>query len=572
MNLTGINYFSQLLGTTGSMQVFYPFISGQGNRLNSFPFAKTAYSGTISNTTNFYNKSGSGFFDGNTTVRINNASGLNSVNWTAIVSFELSGQQNGVLWSNYTSGGLNSGWALGINDACKPYLEFYSASGPIIKCSNNNWGTKNTIFVTKLPGSISFDYLNYNSKLLESETFIVDDTYFLTSDNWNLGGATGTPSYFSGQRFKGYMDLFAFFSPSILPSQKLGISSGLYCDITSPSQNITSGVTTVVTGYQTGIYPIFSGTTGQSLDFFNYLTGQCGNITAKYVVNNLTGFIYDYTKQPLTSQIVHYFTGVTGGGPIENSGYSKSFGMDSVSFLKDVDSLDLSELYSTQTVNLVTLNNSLIFDRTISKFVSTGQYNSNQINFYLNTLSQFISGYSVTGSFYNVGVQISGMGFLSGNYLSGVNYDDQDTNILDIINGNRTFYSGNYFISAGQTGVSGLAISNNLVFLNGVKLASGLTYRTVGSNLILNDPYYYGITGSFWTAPRQTGDSFNSGIWNHYQTSGFGRRTSQLFLNGTREFIEQDYLEVSKFSPLNNHSIYLSNINSIYDNNGLFFE
>lgn len=574
MIISGFNYFCDAAGITGNMQIFYPFISGQNNNLNSIPFGKTRFSGSVSTpaSNNFFGtRSGSGFFDGSTIVSINNITGFSSNTWTAILSFELSGQQNGILWSNYTSGSINSGWALGINNSCKPYLEFYTDQGPSITQSESNWGTKNTLLLTKTSNNLTIDYFNYNSKLIESENFLVDDNFFFQSNRWLLGGYTGSPGYFSGQKFKGFIDCFAFFSPSILPNQKLIVTSGLYSEIIPPANYITSGITSIVTGYSRGFVPIFSGTTGKAIEFFNYITGDCGSVNAKYIVNNLTGIIYDISTVPVTQSIINYFTGVTGGFAQENTGYSQTFCMDSITYLKDVNTLDFSEIFAKNTVNLTTLNNNLLFDRILNTFILPNSYSINQINFYLNSVAQFISGYSLTGGYYDNGIKLSGTAFVSGNILSGINYDGEDSNILDIISGDRVFNTGNYSVGI-FTGIAGLGLPNSLIFLNGVKLTSGMDYRLDGINFFLNDQYFYMVTGNLWTYPRVSGDYYLSGTWNNLQTSGFGRRTSQLFMNGVRQSINNDYFEISKFSPLNNNSNFIENLPSIYNNNGLFME
>jgi hypothetical protein len=570
MNPTGVQYFthSDKTNTSGQLQVFYAFTGGSGTHIiPSLPFGKSAYSGFIDNTGSFYDVSGSGFFGGQTSIRVNNASGLSSQTWSMIIDYKISGGQNNVLFSNYSSGTINSGWIIGVNDANSVYLEYYSNQGPQILISNTTYGTQNTIVITKNNSAINLDYLDYNTKSLISENFSIDPVYFLPSDNWYIGASTGTPGYYSGQKYKGFMDYWLYFAPALLPSQKLGVLSGLYCDITNPIQTISSYTTSLVTGQTTGLVSIFTGTTGEANEFYNYITGACNSIHAVYSGINLTGFVYDIGTVPLTQTITTYITGITGGGPIENSGYSISHGFNAVSYLKEINATDISELYYfPRSTNKININNELSFDFTLNKFILPSQYNINQINFYINSVGQFGSGYNVTGDFYNLTIDKSGMYFVSGNYLSG-DYQGNDTNIIDIISGNRVFNTG-FWVLNNNTGISGMGLPNSLVFLGGQKLKSGLDYRISGTDLILNNSYWYDTidSGRYWSAPIDTESSFTSGVWNNLDLNSgyFARGTTQLWMNGVRENLNDDYIEISHLSLLNNSGHYLDNLNNIF--------
>jgi hypothetical protein len=577
MATTGINFFTQRIGATNQLAVFYDFKESGNNPIPSVSLGNSIYSGTIitNSLNNFYSKTGSGFFNSNSFIKINNSSGLNSSTWTISINYELSTGQNGILFSNYSSGSnINSGFCIGVNNSCQPYIEFFTNNGPTVIQSQNNWGTKNSIFVTKTPNNITIDYLNFNSKLLETEQFSINDNYFIFSDKCLIGGASGCPSYFSGNNFSGYIDNFIFFTPALLPYQKLGIFSGIYCDIAPPAQNITSITTQIITGYITGFIPIFTGTTGQINQFYNYLTGQCNNITATYQIIDLTGTIYDIGNTPLYQTKINYITGITGGISIEQTGYSQTFGMDSISYLKQVDTGDITELfYFPNSVNKTNINNTINFDRVLNQFVLTGNnFTTDQINFYINSAAQFGSGYSNGGTFYNPTVDLSGMFYVSGIYISGINYDSSDTNIIDYISGNRIYKDEQYFISGGLTGISGLGFSQSSIFLNGIKLQSGIDYYTLGLDFILKTNYITGFSGKFWTFPNDSAASFASGNYNNISLNKFARNTSIIYLNGARESLYTDFIELSKFSPLNNTNNFINNLNNIYNNNNTFIE
>lgn len=564
MSTTGQNYFFQKIGVVSQLQIFYDFKESGINPVPSVPLGSGIYSGIINNLNSFYKVTGSGYFDGSTTVSIQNASKLNSNNWSLQLNYELNTGQNGVLFSSYSSGNPASGFILGVNDNCQPYVEYFSNNGPVVLQSTNNWGTKNSLLLTRTPSHLTLDYFNFNSKNIESEQFFINDSYFLFSDRWTLGGFSGQPSYFSGQNFNGYIDNLLFFSPSLLPNQKNSIFSGIFSDIFPAAKSITSGVTSIITGYGTGLLPIFSGTTGQTNEFYNYLSGTCGNITAQYEIINLSGIIYDIFTVPLTQTIINYFTGVTGGFPMENSGYSKSFGMDAISYLKEVDNTDITEIfYFPNSTNKTNINNNLVFDRVLNKYLLSPPTTTDNINFYLNSAAQFGSGYSLSGTYYNPYVFLSGMFAISGLYLSGSNYDGLDTNIVDFISGSRIY----------STGVSGLQVNNNSLFLDGVKLKSGIDYVLQGSQIVQTNSILSQITGGqYWTFPNDTESSYVSGNKNNFSLTRFARDTSLIYQNGLRANLNNDYVELSKYSPLNNISNYLSQLQTIYFNSNDFIE
>lgn len=572
MNPTGISFYSTLVDVTGKLQILYSFQDSGYDFIPSVPHGNTAYSGFINNTGNFWqvNRSGSGFFNSDTLIKISNASGLNSqTSWTTIINYEQSSGQNSVLFSSYQSGeSINSGFLIGINSNGSPYFEYYTPNGPTIGLSDKNYGSKNSLWITKTYNNLSFEYLNFNTKELESENWSVDDNYWINSDNWYLGGQSGAPAYWSGSNFIGYMDCFVHYSPALLANEKNIVKSGLYTNIFDSTIYITTGYTSGITGFNYTVTPIFTGVTGFTNTVSGYITGTCDNVQTIYSSGNLTGIIYDSGVVPVYDFVVNYYTGISGANQIENSGYSMSFGMEAVSYLKNINATDLSELfYYPISVNKININQELIFDRTLGKFILPTAYNTDQLNFYVNSAAQFGSGYSVTGGFYNRGIQISGMYFNSGIYLSG-NYNGSDTNIIDIVSGARAFSTGDYYILPDETGISGLIPNKCMVFAEGVKLPSGLWYKATGINFQLTNPYIYNnITSQrLWSMPIDLESSYVSGIWNVTGVSKFARNTSQVYINGLRANINDEYLEISRFSLLNNSGRYLENLNSIYNN------
>lgn len=561
LNISGINYFNSIAGV--SPEILYAFTGSSGNIIYNSITSNLQYSGIISNTGNFYQKNGSGFLNGGN-IAINNATGLSYDSWTMILTYEISGgNTNGVLFSNYSSGMINSGFCLGITNTLQPFIEYYSDSGPQIVKSNNNWGSKNTIFLTKVPNGINLDYFNYNSKKFESESFNINDTFFLESSDWRLGVVTGQPNYFSGNNFRGFIDYFTYYSPALSPNQKYIVSSGLFTDITPTSPYVTYETVSQVTGYITGQNILFSGVTGQQLQLVSNSSELCsGEQFSNYQLVDLTGIIYEQWISGLTQNVTISFTGYSGSSILENTGYRKSFAMQSTSYLKDVDSNDLSELYYYSGVDINNLNNTLIYDRGLEMFVLPDDYNLNNVNFYLNGVANFGSGYSYSGNLYSNTIILSGTYYISGNYLSGENYDGDDFNIVDFINGSGRSY---FNVTGLNSGIlySGLN-SGYMFFINGQKIKPTLS----SSELLFITGQ---ITGQVFSFPIKSGFNYSSGA-NNIITNGFSRNTSQLYLNGIRQVNKIDYLEIPNISLLNSGSNYLNNIQNIYNNNNNYIE
>lgn len=570
LNSTGIIHFTDLAGATANLQIFLSFTgtsNSQSGIYNSI-VSKPQYSGQISSQTGlFYQQSGSGFFGGDSVISIKNVSGLTNPTFTMVVNYEHSGSQNSQVFSSYSSGATaNSGFCISTTHTLSPAIEYYSNTGPALLMSQNNFGDKNSLWITKNTNSLSIEYFNFNSRKFESEIFPTDDTYFLPSNNWLLGGSTGTPAHFSGNNYRGFIDNFIYFSPCLSPNQKNIISSGLFTDVLPATSYVTSVTTSGITGFLTGQTMIFSGVAGTQNQISNYTTELCfGGQTSNYQTVNLTGAIYEDFISGIYQTVITYSTGYSGSVIIENTGYRKSFSMDAVSYLnKNVNSGDFSEMYYYSGVDKTNINNVLVFDRILNKYILPATYDLNQINFYSNGVAVFGSGYSVSGNLYNTFVTPSGSYFVSGNYLSGDNFNDQDSNIIDYISGNQRVY---FPVSGFNSGILISGTNSGYAFyINGIKSPPQLSF----------DELFYitgSIGGNIFSLPLYSGSNYTTGT-NNLRTAGFSRGVSQVFCNGVRQKLGKtnDYIELGSLSLLNSGAHYLYGFPTVYNNENNYFE
>jgi hypothetical protein len=123
MASTGFGYYYNQLGfNSGDLKVYYDFKS-----LNSTN--GSIYSGVLSSIGNFYQKTGSGYFTGQS-VLIQNSDSLASPNWTMMMIYEKSGSGNQVLFSNYHENPPYSG-VLTLTGFRQTDLDYNGTPGPI---------------------------------------------------------------------------------------------------------------------------------------------------------------------------------------------------------------------------------------------------------------------------------------------------------------------------------------------------------------------------------------------------------------------------------------------------------
>lgn len=346
----------------------------------------------------------------------------------------------------------------------------------------------------------------------------------------------------------------------------------------SSTQSIPSGqFINGVTGYLSGLYPVFSGVTGSQVTISGFLTDNCGNIKSSYSSTELSGVISGINIIPLTGlyfsglQETSYYTNdslfninyVLSPSYYTDDSYVMSLGMNGLNYLRNIDSGDFHQIYlPTQDHNLFGINKTAIFDNSKSGFILPEIVSLSGLNAYLNGIGQLGSG----GSFYNPIYNFSGSYFLSGNFLiRGDNYELTDIFLFDIKTGAR-----GYTISS--TGLQPISAINSDIFLNGQKLRSGIDYSLSGTNISLSSEVEE-IGGSLFSFPRlpgaySTGLSSNTSLLN---PSPYSRKTSQLFLNGQRQFINNDYIEISNVDLLNGSGNFLTDYLSIYNNEGNFW-
>lgn len=524
--------------------------------------------------------SGSGNFSNfgypNSPCEISGANSLNSQIWTMFFIYERNTTGNDILFSSFTGNNPYSGFVLGINPANKLYFESYDQNGPTIKTSQNIYGSKNAIAVTQSFNSLTFHYYNFNTTSLISENFIINSNVIPSGPKWYLGGAPQQPSQILGTHLNGFMDEFIYIKDSLNINNLQGLFSGFYSQLSGINQVVETIHTTGITGVAVNSGEIYA-YTGFEVNA-NSGSGACSPFSVTYtttpIKQSISGNIYEY----LTGVTEYIVTGNPVTGLVVDTGYVNSFGMDAVVYNRYIDSSDFSQFlacnntYGKTNFNKIANFNRVGLSYNLDKIYPTGD----QLQLYYNGLAQLSSGVEVTGDFYNSGLSVLGDYYQrDAEVISNKFFDSSGLVIYDSVTGKQ-------FRTPDTIGVSGTIINFNylqdnnlnindyLIYLNGQCLVENINYDTVSTSgiEILEDRgtgYYYGF--------RKDSDLaiHISGAFAHTGVSKFLRSTSVLYLNGQRQELNNNYLEVSSTDFLNNSGIFAVNLDNIYNNNNLFF-
>lgn len=529
MKESGINHFFTQIGLdTGTFSILYTFEEKTGVKINSISGGNPIYSGILQDSTNFWIKPGSGFSSGSY-IQVQNTSGLYSNGWTQIFVYEKININNSILFSSLNG---TSGYNIGLTDSNKPYLESVN-NGRVVGASYNNYSSKNVISISYLPNFLNIGYYNFNSQLLESESF---DYYFniLRSDNWKL-----LPNY------TGFIDYWMYFNAYYSPQILTQLFSGFGFIPTGTGLSIQNIFGTGITGYQSGTL-IQTGVTGYSVIFGggSGYSDYTDIFSDTGIATPLTGIISSGT---ILSGIVGIISGTITGSPAilydTKSGYIASFGMEKIQMLNYIDNSDcIKDSYSR--VNFDDFYNKLGI-LNYSGYYFFKEYNSGIINLYLNGVGQSNSGW-----------------FTSGIYLFLTGSDTIDDVFVDIKSGDKKSYR--------ITGLSyAFQYSGQEIYLNGVNLISGLDFTVSGSILTLTSRNT-GISGEIFEYPIVL--NYTTGTFTFKNISKFDRNTSNIYLNGIREQINKQYIECGLYDNFSGN--YYNNLNQIviYNNNNLFWE
>jgi hypothetical protein len=234
--------------------------------------------------------------------------------------------------------------------------------------------------------------------------------------------------------------------------------------------------------------------------------------------------------------------------------FISSLGFDSIYSLADCSVIESREVFFYtggyyNNVNLKPIYNSLVSDYLIdSSHVGSGK------NLFFNNGQLLLeSGWSSYQSGYATLYNITGNIFLDNNIVRSNGYNEHTDSLIydnsNNISGNSVYLQTGLGSGVDFSSIVYSAYSDYSLFLNGIKLLSGMDYSgnkvnfaipassvltKISNNYISNNKIY--TTGSSNLIRSNLGK--------------FSNNSSQIYVNGLRQEIDDDYVEVSRFSIL----------------------
>lgn len=512
MKQSGVNYQVWSLGLdTGALKVFYTFEEGAGTTINSVSGGQSLYNGTLASNAGFWVKPGSGFANGSA-ITVGNAAGLASPLWTMLFGYEKVNANAGVLFQSLNG---SSGFNVGLTAANRPYLETFNAE-PVLATSTNNYASKAVISLSYFSNSLSLGYYNPTSQQLEQETFSAP--FALTPSNaWSLF-----------PQFTGYVDFFLYFTDYYDANTLNKLLSGLYYVPTGVAYQTQTICSTGITGYQTHTLTQ-TGITGYNIianagDGYPDYAYVFPTATATGVLTGIIGT----TSYSVGLTGVTCYT-VTGGSTVGFSflsGYAASFGMQKVQLYDFILSGDVVKDSYSFTPQDDTYNKTATAG--YGSYYLGASYDTGYLDLFQNGLAQGGSGWTTNGAFLT---------------LTGAQGGDQVC--FDLRSGNKRVHP--------ITGVTySILYTGQELYLNGLNLISGVDF-TAGAGTVTLVGNNTGISGYLFQYPVVL--AYTTGSYSVHTGASFDRNSSNVYRNGVRQQLRNQYIEGAVFDLLSG-SIY----------------
>lgn len=488
------------------LRVLYDFRES-GAILNKAPNFLGQFSGILDGPNSFYYGSGTGYPTANV-VSIENEGNLYTGNWTHIFLISRSGQANDNFFSSLAanSGSVSSGYLITSNNVGKLIFSYADCQGNQSVASNFTLNPNASFAVTKNNNTLSFFQYTPIFNLLDSDSHQVNSSQIFKSDYADLFLADKVQAGFIKDYYSGLAYGYAYFTAALSPNQLSNVFSGFYTTLTTSGGVAASG----------------------GADCSGFFT--------------LAEPLVDVPTVEIPTPISLNKQGIVLLKPFPNNG----------TIVIDYDTGNAQTSW----------NNQAAYDYSRGNF-ALNSFSSIPPIVYLNG-QRVISGINeITGQFCATGKVWEFDYTYSGNIEvdDAASYDINDTLIYDIPRKHtwQQLHSG--------TGSVILTDSAKVIgyYLNGQRTkdftVSGTTLtptvpRTSGDIVVVD--YYdggYGIVGEV----HASGYFFTSG--------NFAQGTSRVYLNGVRQLLGQDYLEVNQGSllvnsPLNQPNVIVANIDN----------
>jgi hypothetical protein len=495
---------------------------------------------------------------------------------------------------------------------------------------------KNVLIINRNSSFITLGHFNNNTFEFSSQTFEIYENNFINSSILYVGGNPNSPSWDSNNplNFSGYMDRLYIFNntPYIyantlvkgLFSEPTGFEGELeeYCYLTGFlsgsgfSYSGNSGV--LISKFESGVVGItgytqinsgyvYTGITGYSKQYLGFYIDNCGNnidITTETPLSGeisreilvtvpLTGLVYvtgfnEVGQTGIVSGISNVFvTGVVCDSYFNSTGeilynndydYLLSLSYRQVSLLSPVDSTDpnflnnniveiYAEKYKSETLEY---NKNLDYD-TLNEnhFYIDREFAPNEILMFGNGQALIDSGYELIPSGYEI-IRNPKLDY----FITGVTVETNKFFVeIDFLF--YDYFSGRFWALKNTGNIVNIPdnINNNYwVFINGQKLISGINYEKNSNTLILT-----GVDEleENYIIFKEILDNYiyKSGLLGTFEIeTGFNHECSQVYYNGIKQKIYNNYIENSHYDLISGIFKETSSLKDIiYNNTDDFF-
>lgn len=485
----------------------------------------------------------SGHFNG--TNKLNILGDIDATDWTAYIAFKhletgLSSESK-VIFSSKPTLNSTSGFAFGINGCNRLFFEHQvGANQKRIYTLDKELDNKNLASISKINSNLYIGLHQYQAL----NNFSVEEKFTLSnythSNSFYLGGLGASGVDY--RNYSGYIDQFMFMDRGLDFPERNTFSEAFFCSgYASESITATSSEFTVVTGVEYQQVVVGTGITG----YQEYLRGYevvNGENVPVYSYSGITGLLYETQIVELTgtasSTGVTFIENVASGLP--DYSYIMGFANSKILSFNNFDD-SYKEVYSFSGKNNDDINLDSAFITDINKLSILPTGNGETVNLYVNGLAEpFVTSLSsnLTGEF-----KVSGVYLQSDNF-----FDKDDIAIYDLVFGSSDSVDVTAADeTAGYKDLSYSFVGEKDLYLNGVKLISGIDYSDNSSNIRVDTPSL--AKGQILALPshdcnltRYTG--YND---NNFDTS-LPLFDEQVWINGLRQIKYLDYEKLSDFS------------------------
>jgi hypothetical protein len=507
-----------------------------------------------------------------------------------LIGYFLDEHGNNVLISSRNN--YESGYSCGINSFGHPYIEYYdNLIGPVTYCMQESVDLTGLLYFGISNSSVTLGVYNVDSQGLKKYNFSKNNISVYDSDTWCLGGDYNlNQNYFSGK----ISELLIYNGNAIdAETYAPNIISGFVCDLNthistgyiSGQSGILSGDVIMVTGcsyFYASSGQFYSGTYQTGIEYYPTYEVfiDCNNKEYyKFTQRVISGYLSGYNwMQYLASNC---FTTTGSNYYSYNSGYTINYSIKTIlPFLKYPELI-------TDYVNSIYLDQPIDENDTLSTY--SLEYVNDRLNYNNILYDIFSKNYSIAGS-------------INTNNFSGLYYNGQLQTISDnytqkfengtivylpnkdffvsgsVIYGNKFYEIGNLsfdlwptfdFVITGSINsgsqLPGFSFSNQMVFLNGQKLLSGIDYGA--NNKILFDiPSGYNVISITKNKPNFKEQNFLNHNGQVFNLGLFTKNNSSVWVNGIKLKLNSDYYEFIDNIYVNNNTYINKNGQLIYKN------